>query len=123
MTPSQKLALTTAAHLHVAIEDSEQDSLELYCRLKAMAADSAEVQVISLGDEPIPSEYDYLTVQELVELIELDAKEFLDFSLRMLDAAHQGLMSAVEKPGFEMDASRWDFKAFADSHLHDAAAA
>jgi len=62
MSAIYDLALNVAAHNHVAIEDSEKDSLDLFRRLKAMAEEDSETQIISLGDEPIPSEYDYMTV-------------------------------------------------------------
>lgn len=121
MSPAQKTALTTASHLHVAIEQSEQESLDAYFRLKALSADNGETLVSTLSSESIPSEYDYMTVLELVELIEIDAHQLMAFGLLMLNSAHQGLMDAAEKPGFEMDASRWSLMDFADSHLLAAA--
>lgn len=117
MSAIYDLALNVAAHNHVAIEGSEQDSLALFRRLKAMAEEDSETQIISLGDEPIPSEYDYMTVAELVALIESEATQMVDFAKTVLGAAHQGFKAAVNKPEFVLDEARWDFNVLAEDHL------
>ncbi len=65
---------------------------------------------IQLGDVPIPSEYDYMTVGELVA-----------FAQTVLGAAHQGLQSAVGEAGVEPDEARWGFNVLAEDHLRSVA--
>ncbi|HBO2935211.1 TPA: hypothetical protein L4R50_000207 [Pseudomonas aeruginosa] len=117
MSAIYALALTAAAHNHVAIEDSEQESLDLFRRLKAMAEKDSETQIISLGAEPIPSAYDYMTVGELVAMIESEASQLVAFAKTVLSAAHQGLQVAAARTGFERDEARWDFNMLAEDHL------
>jgi len=117
MSAIYDLALNVAAHNHVAIEDSEKDSLDLFRRLKAMAEEDSETQIISLGDEPIPSEYDYMTVGELVAMIEGEARQLVAFAQTVLGAAHQGLQAAVEKSGVEPDEASGQRNVLAEDHL------
>lgn len=122
MSAIYDLALTVAAHNHVAIDGSEQDSLALFRRMKAMAEEGSETQIISLADEPIPSEYDYMTVGELVAMIEGEASQLVAFAQIILGAAHQGMLAAVEKSGVERNESRWDFNMLAEDQLRAVAA-
>jgi hypothetical protein len=117
MSAIYALALSAAAHNHVAVDACEQESLDLFRRLKAMAENDSETQIISLGDEPIPSEYDYMTVGELVAMIESEASQLVAFAKTVLSAAHQGLQVAVNTSGFERDEARWDFNMLAEDHL------
>lgn len=117
MSAIHRLALISAAHNHVAIEGTEQSSLALFFALKAQSDADASLRVDQFDSSEIPSQYDLLTVLELVELIEHEAALLVSFSERIMQAAHQGLMEAAEEPGFEMDASRWDFKMFAEGQL------
>lgn len=117
MSAIHKLALTIAAHNHVAIEATEQDSLALFVELKAKAGQDQGLRVSELGDHPIPDQYADMMVHELVSMIEHEAACFVGFGGRLLEAAHEGLLDAVEAGGFEMDATRWCFKSFAEKAI------
>lgn len=120
MPAIHKLALTIAAHNHVAIEATEQDSMALFVQLKAKAGHDHDLRVNELADHPIPDQYADMTVHELVSLIEHEAACLVDFGGRLLEAAHEGLLDAVEGDGFEMDATRWCFKSFAEQSIEKA---
>ncbi|HDS1721621.1 hypothetical protein NPS53_08925 [Pseudomonas putida] len=117
MSNIQRLALIIAAHNHVALEDSEADSLALYLNLKQQAEADSQLRIDQLDVDGIPGQYDLMTVFELVEMIELEATQLVSFSNKVIEAAHQGLMDAAEQPGFEMDATRWSLVTFAETRL------
>lgn len=115
----RRLALITACHNHLALEGTEAESLLQFFALKSQAEAEADsqLQVGHLGATKIPGQYDLMTVLDLVEMIEHEATQLVAFSNRVIDAAHQGLMDAVEEPGFELDASRWNLSGFAEAQL------
>lgn len=117
MSIIHRMALVNAAHNHVALEGSLSESLALYFMLKAQSETNPETQVGQLTYIGIPSEYELKTVLELVEMIQHEAANMLSFSNHVLNAAHQGLLDAIEAPGFEMDATRWSFESFAEGKL------
>lgn len=65
----------------------------------------------------IPSQYDLLTVLELVELIEQHASELVAFSLSVLNAAHGGLLKTFLDPDISQDAGNWDLQGIAEKQL------
>lgn len=112
-----RIALTSAAHNRVALEGTEANALILFFSLKAQSAADPLIQVGQLANREIPTQYDSMTVLALVEMIEHDAGQLVSFSNRVMDAAHHGLMDAVDGPNFELDASRWELSTFAEERL------
>lgn len=120
MSEIQNLALLIAAHNHIAVEGTEQDSLRVYLALKAQADADRDPRINepdNRADKPIPSKRDDLMVHELVAIIDREAVLLAAFGERVLEAAHSGLLDAVEGVGFEIDATRWCFKSFAETGL------
>lgn len=117
MSTIQRLALIVAAHNHVALEGTEDDSFAMFLSLKQQAEADAQLKIGQLDVDAIPGQYDLMTVFELVEMIELEAAQLVSFSNTIISAAHQGLIDASDEPGFEMDASRWNLVAFAETRL------
>jgi hypothetical protein len=110
-------ALTVAAHKFVAIENSEQHSIELYHRLKDIAADDDQGLVMSLSGEPIPGDYEDMTVLELVELIEHEAEQLLLFSNRMFEAAQLQIMVEVTNKTIHPNLCEWKLSDMAEAYL------
>lgn len=117
MSALRKLALTIAAHNHLAVDRTELDSIAAYQSLKARSASESDTPVSTLNNPLIPSQYDYMQIGELVAMVEAEASQLAQFGAQVLDAAKEGLLTAVDEGGFEMDATRWDFKVFAENHL------
>lgn len=120
MSAINKFALTIAAHNHVAIEATEQESLALFVELKAKAEEGHNLRVNELGDHPIPDQYADMKVHELESMIEHEAACLVGFGGRLLEAAHRGLIDAVEDDRFEMDATRWCLNSFAEKAIEKA---
>lgn len=108
-------ALTLAATHYVDGQLINFDADEVYPRLKTLSQEGNCLLASEVRDFTISSDYQHLTITELVDRIEVSANQMAEFGKLMLDAAHEGLMEAVDEPGFEMDASRWDFAAFAEA--------
>ncbi|WP_121498225.1 hypothetical protein [Pseudomonas aeruginosa] len=108
-------ALTLAATHYVDGQLLKFDADEVYPRLKTLSQEGNCLLASEVRDFTISPDYHHLTVTELVERIEVTANQMVEFGKLMLTAAHEGLMEAVEEPGFEMDASRWDLAAFAEA--------
>ncbi|PBV09250.1 hypothetical protein CJU35_05185 [Pseudomonas aeruginosa] len=110
-------ALTLAATHFVDGQLLKFDADEVYPRLITLSQEGNCLLASEVPGFTISADYLHLTVTELVERIEVTANQMVEFGKLMLTAAHEGLMEAVEEPGFEMDASRWDFAAFAEAHI------
>lgn len=117
MSTIQRLALISAAHNHVALEGTEAESLTMFLTLKAQAESDSQIKVGQLGAIEIPGQYDFMTVLELVEMIEQEASQLVSFSNRVIEAAHRGMVIAVEEPGIELDTSQWSLSTFAETQL------
>lgn len=115
MNNAQSRALTIAASSYVDTTLLKLDACELYPRLKSLSQSGSCLLASEIEDFAISAEHQHLTVTELVQSIESSANQMVMFGKLMLEAAHEGLMEAVEEPGFEMDATRWDFEAFAEA--------
>jgi hypothetical protein len=117
MKPAIARALTLAASHHVDCHQLTINADELYPILKELSKSGNCLLASEITDFTISAPSQHLTVTELVESIEVSANQMVEFGKLMLNAAHEGLMDAVEEPGFEMDASRWDFAAFAEGRI------
>jgi len=116
MTNLQARAHELAAASYVDEQQLKLDSCELYPRLKALAS-RTNVPASEAPEFAFKPEHHHLCVAEIVQQIEASANAMLAFGKLVLEAAHEGLMDAVDEPGFEMDAYRWDFTAFAEARI------
>lgn len=117
MSTIASLALTVAAHNHLALEGSEAEALNLFHALKQRAEADPQMMIGQLKPCDIRDQYDGMTVLELVEMIEHEAAQLVSFSSRVVEAAHQGMKDAAEEHGFELEASQWNLVAFAEVRL------
>ena len=83
-------ALTLAVAHHIDCLRSNVQADELYPRLKSYAREGNYLLASDIPDFVVRSDYESLTVTELLERVEVSANQMVEFGQLMLVAAQQG---------------------------------
>lgn len=112
-------ALSLAATHYVDKHQLKLDACELYPRLKSLAQNGNCLLGSEITEIAISADYQSLTVTELVERIEVLAKQMVEFGNLMLKAAHAGLVDAAIDGCLDSDANAWHLPSFAEAYCAD----
>jgi hypothetical protein len=109
-------ALTLAVAHHIDCLKSPTQADELYSRLKSHAREGIYLLAGDIPDFVVSADYQYLSVTELLERVEVSANQMVEFGQLMLSAAQQGLTEVLG----DGRARELDLEALADRFIRSA---